>query len=196
MLAVPVVAFSRMFADLIGYTRPTGTGWVAPAVGTVLFLFWWELALLVVIMLLGHWLEMRALGQASTALDALAAVLPDTAERIRDDGQVETIPAAELHVGDLVLVRSGARVPADGVIEDGDAHFDESLITGESRPVHHRPGDKVVAASSAGGSALVAVREDPRCSPFECPVPLTARSGLGALHHGSPARAGVRRVAR
>ncbi|MEQ3554265.1 copper-translocating P-type ATPase [Pseudonocardia nematodicida] len=116
--------------------------------------FWWELALLVVIMLLGHWLEMRALGQASGALDALAALLPDTAERVGQDGTVETVAPAALAAGDTVLVRSGGRVPADGTVVDGTADVDESMITGESRPVTRSPGDRVVAGTIATDSAL------------------------------------------
>ena len=203
LLTAPVVAFSSMFADLLGYSLPAGTGWISPVLGTVVYLyggwpfltgavaevrtrqpkmmllvalaitvafvasaatslglggldldFWWELALLVVIMLLGHWLEMRALGQASSALDALAALLPDEADRIGSGGAVESVPLAELRAGDLVLVRSGGRVPADGVVEDGEAELDESMITGESRPVPKRPGDRVVAGTVATDSAL------------------------------------------
>jgi Cu2+-exporting ATPase len=116
--------------------------------------FWWELALLVVIMLLGHWLEMRALGQASSALDALAALLPDQADRVRPDGEVEAVSLDELAPGDVVLVRSGARVPADGIVTDGEAEVDESMITGESRPVAKTPGDRVVAGTVATDSAL------------------------------------------
>jgi Cu2+-exporting ATPase len=116
--------------------------------------FWWELALLVVIMLLGHWLEMRALGQASGALDALARLLPDTADRVDSSGSVTTVPLAELAEGDLVLVRSGARVPADGTVADGSAEVDESMITGESRPVSRTTGDRVVAGTVATDSAL------------------------------------------
>src|SRR3546814_10766512 len=96
--------------------------------------FWWERSLLVTIMLLGHWQEMRALGQAQDALSALAALLPDEAERIAADGTVETVSLDHLHAGDVVLVRSGGRVPADGEIVDGAAELDESMITGESRP--------------------------------------------------------------
>lgn len=110
--------------------------------------FWWELALLVTIMLLGHWLEMRALGGASSALDALAALLPDEAEKVID-GTTRTVDISELVVGDVVLVRAGARVPADGTIIDGAAEFDESMITGESRPVFRDTGDKVVAGTVA-----------------------------------------------
>jgi P-type Cu2+ transporter len=203
LLALPVVGFSSMFADLLGYTLPAGTGWVSPVLGTVVFLyggwpfltgavselrsrqpgmmllvamaitvafvasaltslgvggfdldFWWELALLVVIMLLGHWLEMRALAQASSALDALAALLPDQADRVRPDGEIEAVSLDELTPGDVVLVRSGARVPADGIVTDGEAEVDESVITGESRPVSKTPGDRVVAGTVATDSAL------------------------------------------
>jgi Cu2+-exporting ATPase len=120
--------------------------------------FWWELALLVVIMLLGHWQEMRALGQAQGALSALAALLPDEAERVTDAG-IETVPVADLRAGDIVLVRPGGRVPADGEIVDGQAEFDESMITGESRPVDKETGDRVVAGTVVSGSS-VRVRVD------------------------------------
>ena len=110
--------------------------------------FWWELALLVTIMLLGHWLEMRALGGASSALDALAALLPDEAEKVID-GTTRTVDISELVVGDVVLVRAGARVPADGTILEGAAEFDEGMITGESRPVFRDTGDRVVAGTVA-----------------------------------------------
>jgi P-type Cu2+ transporter len=125
----------------------------ASALGLFDLEFWWELALLIVIMLLGHWLEMRALGQASSALDDLAALLPDQAERVTAEG-VEPLPAGELAVGDLVLVRPGGRVPADGVVDDGEAELDESMITGESRPVPKRPADRVVAGTVVTDSAV------------------------------------------
>jgi Cu2+-exporting ATPase len=196
LLTLPVVGFSHMFADLLGYMPAAGTGWIPPVLGTVVFFyggwpfltgavselrsrqpgmmllvamaitvafvasgltslgvggfdldFWWELALLVVIMLLGHWLEMRALGQASNALDALAALLPDQADRVRPDGQIEAVTLDALAPGDVVLVRSGARVPADGIVTDGEAEVDESMITGESRPVPKTVGDRVVAGT-------------------------------------------------
>ncbi len=115
--------------------------------------FWWELALLVVIMLLGHWIEMRSLAQTTSALDSLAALLPDGAERVTDGG-VETVRPDELGVGDLVIVRPGARVPADGTIADGSASFDESMITGESRTVRREPGDHVVAGTVATDSGV------------------------------------------
>ena len=201
-LTVPVVAYSEMVQEWLGFTPPQfpGSEWVAPVLGTTVFLyggwpflqgglaeararqpgmmllislailvgfgasaasalglfdleFWWELALLIVIMLLGHWLEMRALGQASGALDALAALLPDEAERVGGD-QVETVAVADLAVGDVVLVRPGGRVPADGVVVDGEAELDESMITGESRPVAKGPGARVVAGTVVTDSAV------------------------------------------
>ncbi|BCB90377.1 copper-translocating P-type ATPase [Phytohabitans suffuscus] len=115
--------------------------------------FWWELAALVTIMLLGHWQEMKAIGQAQGALSALAALLPDEAELARD-GSVVRVPASHLRVGDVVLVRSGGRVPADGRIVSGAAELDESMITGESRPVPRREGDRVVAGTVATDSAV------------------------------------------
>ena len=115
--------------------------------------FWWELALLVTIMLFGHWQEMRAIGQAQGALGALAALLPDEAERVTDHG-LETVPVAALRVGDIVLVRPGARVPADGVVVDGEAELDESMITGESRPVDKNVGDRVVAGTVVAGASI------------------------------------------
>ncbi len=208
VLAVPVVVFSEMFSDLLGYSRPAGTAWISPVFGVVVFVFggrpfltgayrevrarqpgmmlliglaisvafvaslatslgigdldldfWWELALLIVIMLLGHWLEMRAVGQAQGALAALAELLPDEADRVRADGSVETIPLQQLRVGDTALVRPGGRVPADGEVVDGEAEFDESMVTGESRPVPKSAGDRVVAGTIATDSA-VRVRVD------------------------------------
>jgi Cu2+-exporting ATPase len=202
VLTVPVVLYSEMVQEWLRFTPPQfpGSQWVAPVLGTIVFLyggrpflegglaelrsrqpgmmllislailvafgasvatlfgvfdleFWWELALLIVIMLLGHWLEMRALGQASSALDALAALLPDEAERVAGGG-FETVPIDQLAVGDLVLVRPGGRVPADGVVVDGAADLDESMITGESRPVPKQVGDKVVAGTVVTDSAL------------------------------------------
>ncbi|GAA1411528.1 heavy metal translocating P-type ATPase [Oerskovia paurometabola] len=116
--------------------------------------FWWELALLVVIMLLGHWIEMRSLAQSSSALESLAALLPDEAERVSDDGQVSTVSPTDLVVGDVVVVRPGGRVPADGVVSEGTADVDESMITGESRPVRRTVGDHVVAGTVATDQAL------------------------------------------
>ena len=189
-----------MVQEWLGFTPPQfpGSQWVAPVLGTIVFLyggqpflegglaelrsrqpgmmllislailvafgasvatvfrafdleFWWELALLIVIML-GHWLEM-ALGQASSALDALAALLPDEADLVTGEG-TRTVPISDLNVGDVVLVRPGGRVPADGVVVDGAAELDESMITGESRPVPKGPGERVVAGTVVTDSAL------------------------------------------
>jgi P-type Cu2+ transporter len=201
-LTIPVIVYSEMVQEWLGFTPPRfpGSQWVAPVLGTIVFLyggrpflqggvaelrsrqpgmmllislailvafgasvatvfgvfdleFWWELALLIVIMLLGHWLEMRALGQASGALDALAALLPDEADLITPEG-TRTVAISELAVGDVVLVRPGGRVPADGIIIEGEAELDESMITGESRPVGKGQGDRVVAGTVVTDSAL------------------------------------------
>ena len=115
---------------------------------------WWELATLITVMSLGHWLEMRSVMQAQGALKALAELLPDTAERIARDGSVETVPLQALATGDRVLVRPGTRVPADGTVAEGSADVDESMITGESRPVTKEVGDDVVAGTVAAGGSL------------------------------------------
>ncbi len=202
VLAGPVIAFSSMFAMLIGYDVPAGTAWVAPALGTVMYLwggkpfltgavaeirarapgmmllvalaitvaffaswgaslgllhhaleFWWELALLIVIMLLGHWIEMRSLARTTSALDSLAALLPDEAERLEGE-EIIAVPLAELRTGDVVLVRPGGSIPADGRVVEGRAELDESMLTGESRPVPRGVGDTVTAGTVATDSGL------------------------------------------
>ena len=204
IIAIPVVAFSTMFAMLLGYDVPDfpGARWIAPLLGTVMYVvggrpfltgalneirsrkpgmmlliglaitvaffaswgaslgllhheleFWWELALLIVIMLLGHWVEMRSLAQTTSALDSLAALLPDEAEKIDGDRTV-TVSPADLHVGDVVVVRPGGSIPADGKIVDGRADMDESMVTGESRPVTRGVGDPVTAGTVATDSGL------------------------------------------
>ncbi len=207
LLTLPVLVWSEMIQEWLGFTAPSVPGAdVIPAVfGTILFVyggspflrggrqelqtrqpgmmlliamaisvafaaslatslgafdldFWWELALLIDVMLLGHWQEMKAIGQASSALDALAALLPDEAEVV-GDGDIVTVPVSKLALGDLVVVRPGGRVPADGVIAQGEAAFDESMITGESRAVGRAPGDRVVAGTVATDSS-VRVRVD------------------------------------
>ena len=115
--------------------------------------FWWELALLIVIMLLGHWIEMRSLAQTTSALDSLAALLPDEAERVEGDTTVAVAPA-ELRAGDVIVIRPGGRVPADARVVDGSASMDESMITGESHPVHRAAGDTVVAGTVATDSGI------------------------------------------
>jgi Cu2+-exporting ATPase len=114
---------------------------------------WWELATLVTIMVLGHWIEMRSISQASGALKELAKLLPDTAVRIAGD-RTEEIPVSHLHEGDLVLVRPGASLPADGVVRDGTSDVNESMITGESRPVRRTVGDKAIAGTVNGSGSL------------------------------------------
>ena len=204
IIAVPVIAFSTMFAMLLGYDVPDVPGgrWIAPLLGTVMYVvggrpfltgavseirsrkpgmmlliglaitvaffaswgaslgllhheleFWWELALLIVIMLLGHWVEMRSLAQTTSALDSLAALLPDEAEKV-DGERIVTVSPADLQVGDLVVVRPGGSVPADGRIVDGRADMDESMVTGESRPVARGVGDAVTAGTVATDSGL------------------------------------------
>lgn len=203
-IAVPTVAFSPMFAALVGYPLPTSgvTVWISPALGTVMYgwggapflrggvaelrsrkpgmmllialgitvaflasasallgivgdhlEFWWELALLIVIMLLGHWVEMRSLAHTAGALGSLAALLPDTAERV-DDETLTAVSPSDLRLGDVVLVRPGGAVPADGQIVSGTAAVDESVITGESAAVTRAVGDHVVAGTVATDSAI------------------------------------------
>ena len=115
---------------------------------------WWELSTLITVMSLGHWIEMRSIMQAQGALSALAELLPDSAERLTPDSSTEIVPLRALVVGDRVLVRPGARVPADGMVADGAADVDESMITGESLPVPRQRGDKVVAGTVAAGGSL------------------------------------------
>ena len=138
-LAITVAFLSSWAATL---------GWINPELE-----YWWELALLIVIMLLGHWIEMRSLSQTSSALDSLAALLPDEAERVVGD-DVEKISPAELRLGDVVIVRPGASLPADGHVIQGSASMDESMITGESATVRRREGDAVVAGTVATDSGL------------------------------------------
>ena len=114
---------------------------------------WWELASLITVMLLGHWLEMRAIFQARGAINALAALLPDTAERVRGT-EIQTVPLPELSVDDIVLVRPGTRVPADGTVVEGSADVDESMITGESRAISKGQGATVIAGTVAAGGSL------------------------------------------
>nr|WP_090623337.1 copper-translocating P-type ATPase [Natrinema salaciae] len=116
--------------------------------------FFWELVTLIDIMLLGHWIEMRSVRRAQSALDELAQLMPDTAERITDSGETEEIPVSELSKGDLVLVRPGASVPADGVVAEGDSDVNESMITGESMPVSKEPDDEVIGGTINGDGSL------------------------------------------
>lgn len=114
---------------------------------------WWELATLVTIMLLGHWIEMRSISQAQGALQELAKLLPDNATRVTEQGE-QTVPISELREGDIVLVRPGESVPADGLIQKGTSDLNEAMITGESRPVKKNEGDEVIAATINGEGSL------------------------------------------
>ena len=116
--------------------------------------FFWELVTLIDVMLLGHWLEMRSVRRASGALDELAKLLPDTAEHLLPDGRVETVPASALRTGDLVLVRPGASIPADGEVIEGKSKVNEAMISGESRPVSKQPDAKVIAGTINGDGSL------------------------------------------
>jgi P-type Cu2+ transporter len=120
--------------------------------------FFWEVATLITIMLLGHWLEMRSVRQASGALDELAKLMPDTAERIGRDGQVETVPASQLRNDDLVLIRPGAGIPADGEVSEGRSDVNEAMITGESLPVKKEPGSRVIGGTINDGDGSLRVR--------------------------------------
>ncbi|WP_396653412.1 heavy metal translocating P-type ATPase [Microbacterium sp. WCS2018Hpa-23] len=202
VVAIPAILASPMFGMIIGYDVPGWARWLAPALGTLMYVwggapfltgavselrarkpgmmlliglaitvaflaswgaslgllhheleFWWELALLIVIMLLGHWIEMRSLAQTTSALDSLAALLPDEAERI-ERGETVRVSPAELRVGDVVVIRPGGRLPADGRIIQGAASLDESMITGESQAVARTVGDPVVAGTVATDSGL------------------------------------------
>ncbi len=116
--------------------------------------FFWELVTLIDIMLLGHWLEMRSVRQASGALQELARLMPDEAERIGPDGSIETVSTSDLRTNDLILVRPGASVPADGLVEEGESDVNEAMITGESMPVKKRPDDKAIAGTINGDGSL------------------------------------------
>jgi Cu2+-exporting ATPase len=136
----------------LGITAAFGTS-LAGTFGLFDLDVWWELTSLITIMLLGHWLEMRAISQARGAIKALAALLPDTAERVKG-ADTESVPLSELRVGDIVLVRPGARLPADGTVVEGTADVDESLITGESKTVSKGAGTKVIAGTVASRGSL------------------------------------------
>jgi Cu2+-exporting ATPase len=116
--------------------------------------FFWELVTLIDIMLLGHWIEMRSVRQASGALDSLAKLMPDTAERLNENGETETVPVSELHTGDRILVRPGASIPADGEVIEGESDVNEALITGESKPVNKTPSSSVIGGAINGDGSL------------------------------------------
>ena len=205
-LTIPTLIWGHMLPRLFGYTPPMipGSHWIAPVLGTAVFLYggwpfllgaarelrarlpgmmtlialaisvafvfsaavtlgyqgmplWEELATLVTIMLLGHWIEMRSISQAEGALAELAKLLPNTATRlVRGDAgeRTEEVPLASLREGDLVLIRPGANIPADGRVVDGHSSLNESMITGESRLVDKRAGNIVIAGTINGAGSL------------------------------------------
>ena len=116
--------------------------------------FFWELVTLIDIMLLGHWLEMRSVRQASGALNELAKLMPDTGERILEDGSTQHIPVGRLQNGDMLLIRPGSSLPADGEVVEGESEVNEAMITGESKPVKKVLGDLVIAGSINGDGSL------------------------------------------
>jgi P-type Cu2+ transporter len=115
--------------------------------------FFWEISTLVVILLFGHWMEMRAVSATGSALQELARLIPPTANLLRDD-EVVTVPTAQVSAGDHLLVRPGDKIPIDGRVYEGQSAVDEALITGESRPVPKGPGDEVIAGAANGDGAL------------------------------------------
>lgn len=203
VLTIPVLAFSPMLQEWLGFTIPPfpGSRWIGPAFALAIFFyggipfiqmaipelrnrrpgmmtlislaisvafvyslfaltvapgtdFFWEMATLIDIMLLGHWIEMRSVRQASGALNELARLMPDTAERLLPDGSTEVVPSSTLREEDLVLVRPGASIPADGVVVEGKSSVNQAMLTGESMPVPREPGDGVIAGTINGGGSL------------------------------------------
>lgn len=136
-------------AIIVAFVYSIATLWIDPA-GS----FFWEMALLIDIMLLGHWLEMRSVRQASGSLNELAKLMPDQAERVQPDGSTESVPTLALAMDDVVLVRPGASIPADGEVIEGSSDVSEAMVTGESRPVKKAPGAKVIAGTGNGEGSL------------------------------------------
>lgn len=203
LLSIPVILFSEMVQDWLGFSVPSFPGdvWIAPLFSVIVFAygglpflqmalpevrkrqpgmmllislaisvafiysvgatvlglgegFYWELVTLIDVMLLGHWIEMRSVRQASSSLDELAKLMPDEAERVAKDGNVQTVSVAELKEGDIVLVRPGANIPVDGEVVEGSSAVNEALISGESKPVEKGKGDKVIAGALNGDGSL------------------------------------------
>ena len=116
--------------------------------------FFFEFATLLLIMLLGHWIEMKALGEAGDAQKALAELVPKDAHVVLEDDSIETRPVSELQIGDVIRVQAGENVPADGIIIRGESRVNEALVTGESKPIEKKPGDEVIGGSTNGGGVL------------------------------------------
>jgi len=132
----------------VGYLFSVGATFLFTAVD-----FYWEISTLVVVLLLGHWMEMRAVRGTAGALRELVRLIPPTANRVLD-GQVEEVPTSEVQVGDILLVRPGEKVPIDGEVIEGRSSVNEAMITGESKPVSKEPGDAVIGGTLNGEGAL------------------------------------------
>jgi Cu2+-exporting ATPase len=164
------VPFIRMAGPEIRTRKPGMMTLITLAIGVAFFYslaalifslgetFFWELVTLIDVMLLGHWLEMRSVRQASGALNELAKLMPDTAEKLQPDGSTVEVKTNELKTGDLVLIRPGSSVPADGVVIEGESDVNEAMITGESKPVKKSTGDKVIGGTiNTDGSLRVQI---------------------------------------
>lgn len=124
-------------------------------------IFFWELTSLITIMLLGHWIEMKSIMGASGAVEELAKLLPSTALKVDEKGDTHEVKISELEAGDLVLVKPGEKIPADGIIEKGKSDINESMITGESKPASKKEGDEVIGGSVNGSSSIqFKIKED------------------------------------
>ena len=153
LISVAITA-AYVYSIVIFFFPPVETMSMAGVPVMPMMDFFWELATLIAVMLLGHWIELRSVGQAQGALRELAKLLPDTAERLLPSGETETIEVAQLRVGDRLLIRPGASIPADGVVADGESSVNESMITGESRPLDKKSGDKVIGGTVNGSGSL------------------------------------------
>ncbi|MGH2581791.1 MAG: HAD-IC family P-type ATPase, partial [Anaerolineales bacterium] len=203
LLSIPVLIFSEMIQEWVGFAMPAIAGgqWIAPIFAAIVFAygglpflqmaapevrkrqpgmmllislaitvafiysaaaflfglgegFYWEVVTLIDIMLLGHWIEMCSVRQASSSLDELAKLMPDEAERVGERGKVEIVRVSTLKQGDIVLVRPGASIPADGEVTEGSSSVNEAMISGESKPVDKSKGDKVIAGAINGDGSL------------------------------------------
>ncbi|MDL5503873.1 MAG: heavy metal translocating P-type ATPase, partial [Candidatus Methanoperedens sp.] len=118
--------------------------------------FFWELATLIDVMLLGHWIEMKSVTGASKALEELARLMPSDAHKIMPDGSIRDVPLSELMVDDSVLIKPGEKIPADGIVVDGETSVNEAMLTGESKPVYKKVGAKIIGGSINGEGSITA----------------------------------------
>jgi P-type Cu2+ transporter len=159
LISVAITA-AYLYSIVVFFFPPTQTMSMAGVPAMPMMDFFWELATLIAVMLLGHWIELRSVGQAQGALRELAKLLPDTAERLLSSGETEVVEVSRLQIGDRLLIRPGAGIPADGVVAEGESSVNESMITGESRPVDKKPGDTVIGGTvNSSGSLRVEVQQ-------------------------------------